>query len=118
MGSRRLPAISVGEREAICLLLGRIAASGSGPLGSLQEFCVPRLIDPCILGLGRAIRKKIHAAWLFFWLILSYSLVYYVVFPHPRYRHPMEPELLVLIVYVISEAEVRRQPAVAREIEA
>lgn len=69
-------------------------------------------------GLGRAIRKKIHAAWLFFWLICSYSFVYYVVFPHPRYRHPIEPELLVLIVYVISEAEVRRQPAVAREIEA
>lgn len=59
-------------------------------------------------GLARAIRKKNHGAWLFFWLILSYSFVYYMVFPHPRYRHPIEPELLILIVYVISEAEIRR----------
>jgi 4-amino-4-deoxy-L-arabinose transferase-like glycosyltransferase len=59
-------------------------------------------------GLGRAIRKKRPNAWLLFWLILSYSSVYYFVFPHPRYRHPIEPELLILIVYVISEAEIRR----------
>jgi hypothetical protein len=31
--------------------------------------------------------------------------VYYAVFPHPRYRHPIEPELGILIVYVISEAQ-------------
>ncbi|MGA7381137.1 MAG: glycosyltransferase family 39 protein, partial [Terriglobales bacterium] len=55
-------------------------------------------------GLGRAIRKRRPGAWLFFWLVLCYPLVYYVAFPHPRYRHPIEPELLILIVYVISEA--------------
>jgi len=64
-------------------------------------------------GLGRAIRKQKHAAWLFFWLVLSYSCVYYVVFPHPRYRHPIEPELLILIVYVISEAEIRQRASMA-----
>jgi hypothetical protein len=58
-------------------------------------------------GLGRALRRKSHGAWLFFWLILSYSFIYYIVFPHPRYRHPIEPELGILIVYVISEAEIR-----------
>jgi len=56
-------------------------------------------------GLGRALRKRREGAWLFFWLILSYPAVYYFVFPHPRYRHPIEPELGILIVYVISEAE-------------
>lgn len=66
-------------------------------------------------GLGRAIRKKKHAAWLFFWLILSYSFVYYLVFPHPRYRHPIEPELLILIVYVISEAESKKATPVISE---
>jgi 4-amino-4-deoxy-L-arabinose transferase-like glycosyltransferase len=60
-------------------------------------------------GLGRALRRKLHGAWLFFWLILSYSFIYYIVFPHPRYRHPIEPELGILIVYVISEAEIRRR---------
>jgi 4-amino-4-deoxy-L-arabinose transferase-like glycosyltransferase len=55
-------------------------------------------------GLGRALRLKKPGAGLFFWLILLYPAVYYLVFPHPRYRHPIEPELAVLIVYVISEA--------------
>lgn len=59
-------------------------------------------------GLGRAIRQRRPGAWLFFWLILSYSFVYYIVFPHPRYRHPIEPELLMLMVFVISEAKTRR----------
>jgi len=56
-------------------------------------------------GLARALRKRRPGAWLFFWLILCYPLVYYVTFPHARYRHPIEPELTILIVYVISEAE-------------
>jgi len=59
-------------------------------------------------GLGLALRKRRPGAWLFLWLILSYPAVYYAVFPHPRYRHPIEPELGILIVYVISEAEKKR----------
>jgi 4-amino-4-deoxy-L-arabinose transferase-like glycosyltransferase len=56
-------------------------------------------------GLGRALRQRQPGAWLFFWLILCYPAMYYFVFPHPRYRHPIEPELGMLIVYIISEAE-------------
>jgi len=56
-------------------------------------------------GLGRALRKQRPGAWLFFWLILCYPAVYYAVFPHPRYRHPIEPELGILIVYVVSQAQ-------------
>ncbi len=63
-------------------------------------------------GLGRALRKRQPGAWLFFWLILSYPALYYVVFPHPRYRHPIEPELGILMVYVISEAERKTAPPV------
>jgi len=58
-------------------------------------------------GLGRALRKKQPGAWLFFWLMLIYPAVYYFVFPHPRYRHPIEPELGILIVYLISQAKWR-----------
>ena len=60
-------------------------------------------------GLGRALRKRQHGAWLFLWLILSYPTIYYFVFPHPRYRHPIEPELGILIIYVISEAEFKKR---------
>jgi 4-amino-4-deoxy-L-arabinose transferase-like glycosyltransferase len=55
-------------------------------------------------GLARALRKHRPGAWLFFWLILAYPLVYYFLFPHPRYRHPIEPELGILMLYIISEA--------------
>jgi len=61
-------------------------------------------------GLGRALRRKIPGAWLFLWLILCYPAVYYAVFPHPRYRHPIEPELGILIIYVISEAKKGKSP--------
>jgi hypothetical protein len=54
------------------------------------------------------LRKRQPGAWLFFWLILCYPAPYYIVFPHPRYRHPIEPELGILMVYVISEAEKKR----------
>ena len=65
-------------------------------------------------GLGRALRKRRHGAWLFFWLMLWYPAVYYAVFPHPRYRHPIEPELGILMVYVISEARKKeKKPAEA-----
>jgi 4-amino-4-deoxy-L-arabinose transferase-like glycosyltransferase len=54
-------------------------------------------------GLGRAVRKKLPHAWLFLWLVLSYPTTYYFVFPHARYRHPIEPELLILAVFLVSE---------------
>ncbi len=60
-----------------------------------------------IWGLGRALRKKIAGAWLFLWLVLSYPSVYYFVFPHARYRHPIEPELLILVAFLISEVGTR-----------
>ena len=59
-------------------------------------------------GLGRALLKRQPGAWLFLSLILTYPVIYYFVFPHPRYRHPIEPELGILIVYLISEAKPGR----------
>ena len=56
-------------------------------------------------GLARALRKRQRAATLFLWLLLTYPTIYYFVFPHPSYRHPIEPELGILIVYVLTEAE-------------
>jgi 4-amino-4-deoxy-L-arabinose transferase-like glycosyltransferase len=62
-------------------------------------------------GLGRALWHNQPGAWLFFWLIVSYPTIYYFVFPHPRYRHPIEPELLILMVYIISEARTKKHVA-------
>jgi 4-amino-4-deoxy-L-arabinose transferase-like glycosyltransferase len=36
--------------------------------------------------------------------LVIYPLPYYLVNPFPRYKHPIEPVMLILIVYVLSEA--------------
>ena len=67
-------------------------------------------------GLARALRQRKPGAWLLFWLILFYPAIYYVVFPTPRYRHPIEPEMTILGVYLLTEAgkpEARSQKAEA-----
>jgi hypothetical protein len=58
-----------------------------------------------------AIRQRRPHAWLFFWLLLLYPMVYYVVFPHARYRHPVDPEITILAVFVISQARKESREA-------
>ena len=55
-------------------------------------------------GLGRAVRLHRPGAWLLFWLILLYPAIYYVVFASPRYRVPIEPEMAILCVFLVTEA--------------
>jgi 4-amino-4-deoxy-L-arabinose transferase-like glycosyltransferase len=55
-------------------------------------------------GLGRALRQHRPGAWLLFWLIVLYPAIYYVVYPGQRYRHPIEPEIAILGVYLVTEA--------------
>jgi len=61
-----------------------------------------------IWGLLRALRQKRPAAWLFAGLILLYPATYYFVYPHARYRHPIEPELTILAVFLVTEIEWQR----------
>jgi 4-amino-4-deoxy-L-arabinose transferase-like glycosyltransferase len=56
-----------------------------------------------IWGAVRALRRKLPGAWLFAGLLLTYPTTYYFVFPHARYRHPIEPELVILAVYLLLE---------------
>jgi 4-amino-4-deoxy-L-arabinose transferase-like glycosyltransferase len=57
-------------------------------------------------GLLLALRQCLPGAHLYLLLLLSYPAVYYITFPHPRYRHPIEPELLILIVFLASQFSV------------
>jgi len=59
-------------------------------------------------GLGRALRKHKPGAWLLFWLILSYPAIFYIVFPGQRYRHPIEPEMTILGVYLLTETRRKK----------
>jgi 4-amino-4-deoxy-L-arabinose transferase-like glycosyltransferase len=64
-------------------------------------------------GLGRALRQKRPAAWLYAGLVLTYPTVYYFVFPHARYRHPIEPVLVILIVFLLLEVRPGFRPRTA-----
>ena len=59
-------------------------------------------------GLGRALRKRQPGAWLFLWLVVLVPAVYYFTFVQLRYRHPIEPELAILCVYLLLEVETRK----------
>ena len=52
-------------------------------------------------GLWQAFRRRLSAAWLFAGLFLFYPLVYYITHCHPRYQHPITPEMLLLAVFLL-----------------
>jgi len=58
-------------------------------------------------GLFFALRNRVHGVFLFASLFIFYPLVYYVSFPLPRYRHPIEPMMTMLAVYLFAQATPR-----------
>ena len=65
-------------------------------------------------GLGRALRQRKPGAWLLFWLIVLYPAMYYVVYAIPRYRHPIEPEMAILSVFLLTEAGTANRRGAAK----
>lgn len=55
-------------------------------------------------GLWLMVRKRIPGAFLLACFLLIYPLPYYLVNPFPRYKAPIEPEMILLIVYLFWEA--------------
>ena len=79
--------------------------------GILQEIKPSLFLATSLLAIGGlllAIRRRVHGIFLFVSLLAFYPLIYYFAFPQPRYRHPIEPELLILGVYLVTEARPRR----------
>jgi 4-amino-4-deoxy-L-arabinose transferase-like glycosyltransferase len=65
-----------------------------------------------LFGLALALRNRIFGAWLFFWAFAVVPILYYVVTVQARFRHPLEPVICVLGVYLFRSAKPRRsQPA-------
>jgi 4-amino-4-deoxy-L-arabinose transferase-like glycosyltransferase len=55
-------------------------------------------------GLILTIRRKNPYRWLLAAFLIFYPLPYYLVNPFPRYKHPIEPVMLLLIVYLLWES--------------
>jgi len=55
-------------------------------------------------GLWLTLRNRIRGGFLLSCFLLIYPLPYYLVNPFVRYKHPIEPEMILLIVYLFWEA--------------
>jgi hypothetical protein len=60
-----------------------------------------------LLGLLLALRRRIYGAWLFAFAFLTLPAVYYFVTVHARFRHPLEPLIALLGVFLFQSAEPR-----------
>ncbi|MGC2639432.1 MAG: glycosyltransferase family 39 protein [Acidobacteriaceae bacterium] len=58
-----------------------------------------------LFGLALALRRRVPAAWLFLWAFLLLPLTYYFVTVHARFRHPLEPLITILAVFLFQSAE-------------
>ncbi len=55
-----------------------------------------------LAGLLLAAKRRVNGVFLFATLLASYPMIYYFTFPTARYRHPVEPELVILAVFSLS----------------
>jgi hypothetical protein len=63
-----------------------------------------------LLGLALALRQRVPAVGLFAWAFLLLPLPYYIVTVHARFRHPLEPLICILGVYLFQSASNLRSP--------
>jgi 4-amino-4-deoxy-L-arabinose transferase-like glycosyltransferase len=59
-------------------------------------------------GLWFCWRRRVRGTFLLACALLVYPIPYYIAFPAPRYRHAIEPEMLLLIIYGLWLARGRR----------
>jgi hypothetical protein len=62
-----------------------------------------------LLGLALALKRRIPGAVLFASAFLLVPLTYYFITVQARFRHPLEPIMTILIVYLFQSAEKRRK---------
>jgi len=58
-----------------------------------------------LLGLALALKRRIPAAGLFAWAFLLLPVTYYFITVQARFRHPLEPLIAILTVYLIQAVE-------------
>ena len=61
-----------------------------------------------LLGLALMLRRRVVGAGLFALVFALVPLVYYLVTVQPRFRHPIEPLIAILAVYLFRSTESRR----------
>jgi len=70
------------------------------------NYCLPSITG--FLGLALSLRRRIPAAWLFAWAFVLLPVTYYFVTVEARFRHPLEPLIVILSVYLFQSATRRK----------
>ena len=65
-------------------------------------FLIPAIL--AFGGLWISIRNRVKGSFLLGCFLIIYPLPYYLVNPFPRYKHPIEPEVIMLAVYLFWQA--------------
>ncbi len=60
------------------------------------------------VGLLWALAGRVPGAGLYAWLLV-YPLPYYLTYPQPRYRHAVDPEMLLLACFLVADVAGRAQ---------
>jgi hypothetical protein len=84
-----------------------VPTSSSPVTGFFRSLNYGFLSTAGLLGLLLALRRRVYGAWLFFFAFLTVPLVYYFVTVHARFRHPLEPLIVVLGVYLFQSRSGR-----------
>jgi hypothetical protein len=75
-------------------------------LGRTLNFSILSIAG--LLGLALALKRRIPAAGLFACAFLLLPIPYYFVTVHARFRHPLEPLIAILAVYLFQSADRTR----------
>lgn len=82
--------------------------SGNGVIRFFRSLNFGVLSTAGLLGLLLALQRRIYGAWLFAFAFLSVPAVFYFITVHARFRHPLEPLIAVLSVFLFKSAKSRK----------
>ena len=85
--------------------------SGLAEFGRELSYCFLSITG--VLGLLLSLKNRVPAAGLLAWAFLLLPVTYYFITVAARFRHPLEPLIAILSVYLFQSATPRRSEKTA-----
>ena len=77
--------------------------SGSSAFKLLNVVCCSSFSILTLVGLRRVFRMKNPVAWLYVIVLTFFPLLYYVTTSHLRFRHPIDPQIVLLAAIALTK---------------
>src|SRR5204862_6530699 len=103
IGSHPLEFLRYSAQRALYFWIGnpQETLAGSWTLGPARHLAFFISALAAFAGLWLCFRNRVHGSFLMACLLLIYPLPYYIAHPSPRYRHAIDPEMVLLIMYAL-----------------